>query len=71
MRNPAHSCQLPVSLSLIHVLNRVLLCGPLRLTQFAAYIAGEVFISSHIMGCAVFLQLSRYTEDYALSLIHI
>ena len=47
---------------------RVLLCGPLRLTQFAAYIAGEVFISSHIMGCAVFLQLSRYTEDYALQL---
>ena len=40
----------------------------MRLTQFAAYIAGEVFISSHIMGCAVFLQLSRYTEDYALQL---
>ena len=29
---------------------RVLLCRPLRLTQFAAYIAGKVFISSHIMG---------------------
>ena len=52
----------------IDCINRVLLCGPLRLTQFAAYIAGEVFISSHIMGCAVFLQLSRYTEDYALQL---
>ena len=47
---------------------RVLLCRPLRLTQFAAYIAGKVFISSHIMGCAVFLQLSRYTEDHALQL---
>ena len=47
---------------------RVLLCRPLRLTQFSAYIAGKVFISSHIMGCAVFLQLSRYTEDYALQL---
>ena len=33
----------------IDCINRVLLCGPLRLTQFAAYIAGEVFISSHIM----------------------
>ena len=47
---------------------RVLLCRPLCLTQFAAYIAGKVFISSHIMGCAVFLQLSRYTEDHALQL---
>ena len=52
----------------IDCINRVLLCRPLRLTQFAAYIAGEVFISSHIMGCAVFLQLSRYTEDHALQL---
>ena len=52
----------------IDCINRVLLCGPLRLTQFAAYISGEVFISSHIMGCAIFLQLSRYTEDYALQL---
>ena len=50
----------------IDCINRVLLCRPLRLTQFAAYIAGKVFISSHIMGCAVFLQLSRYTEDHAL-----
>ena len=47
---------------------RVLLCRTLRLTQFAAYIAGKVFIRSHIMGCAVFLQLSRYTEDHALQL---
>ena len=52
----------------IDCINRVLLCRPLRLTQFAAYIAGKVFISSHIMGCAVFLQLSRYTEDHALQL---
>ena len=50
----------------IDCINRVLLCRPLRLTQFAAYIAGKVFISSHIMGCAVLLQLSRYTEDHAL-----
>ena len=52
----------------IDCINRVLLCRPLRLTQFAAYIAGEVFISSHIMGRSVLLQLSRYTEDYALQL---
>ncbi len=37
-----------------------------RLTQFAAYIAGKVFISSHIMGRSVLLQLSRYTEDHTL-----
>ena len=52
----------------IDCINRVLLCRPLRLTQFSAYIAGKVFISSHIMGRSVLLQLSRYTEDYALQL---
>ena len=52
----------------IDCINRVLLCRPLRLTQFSAYIAREVFISSHIMGRSVLLQLSRYTEDYALQL---
>ena len=50
----------------IDCINRVLLCRPLRLTQFAAYIAGKVFIGSHIMGRSVLLQLSRYTEDHAL-----
>ena len=35
----------------IDCINRVLLCRPLCLTQFAAYIAGKVFIGSHIMRC--------------------
>ena len=52
----------------IDCINRVLLCCPLCLTQLSAYIAREVFISSHIMGRSVLLQLSRYTEDYALQL---
>ena len=50
----------------IDCINRVLLCRPLCLTQFAAYIAGKVFISSHIMGRSVLFQLSRYTEDHTL-----
>ena len=50
----------------IDCINLVLLCRPLRLAQFAAYIAGKVFISSHIMGRSVLLQLSRYTKDHAL-----
>ena len=47
---------------------RVLLCGPLCLTQLAPHIAGKVFVSSHIMGRSVLLQLSRYTKDHALQL---
>ena len=47
---------------------RVLLCCPLCLTQLAPHIAGQVFVGCYIMGSAVFLQLSRYTEDHALQL---
>ena len=47
---------------------RVLLCGPLCLTQLAPHIAGQVFVGCYIMESAVFLQLPRYTEDHALQL---
>ena len=47
---------------------RVLLGCPLCLPQLTTYITGQIFVGGHIMGGAVFLQLSRNPEDYALQL---
>ena len=44
---------------------------PLRLTQFAAYIAGKVFIGGHIMGRSVLFQLSPPEVGWGIGILYL